>query len=165
MVRIDLRLHPHVVRVAGALVHAPHVIHPVGWPVLAVELAPLAWRANRIIRRILGLDALRSGKKAALPGPIPVRPLSSCQIVLVRVGVMLLRRRHVIQSRWNMSFNITLVVDGRWSARLTATHVRLAHLCVVDGQERVHHRAQIQSIALCLRSWVLAAQLLVLPDV
>lgn len=165
MVRIYVGLHADVVRVAGALVHTPHVIHPVGRPALAVELAPVTRRADRIVGGVLGLDALRSGEEAALARPVPVRSLACCQMVLVRVALMLVRRRHMIQGRWNVPAYMTLVVDGRWPARLTAAHVRLPHLSIVDGQKRVHHRSQIQSIALCLRSWVLAAQLLVVPGV
>ena len=142
MVRVHLGLHADVVGVARPLIRASHVVDPVRWSVLPVELTPVPRRVDRVVARVLSLNALRRGEEAAFPGSVAVRSLRSSEVLLARVGLVLLGRGEAVQGWRYLAPDVGLVVDGGRSTRFTAAsvegtgaHLWLAHLGIIDGHK------------------------------
>lgn len=77
---------------------------------------------DRMVARVLGLDALRRGEEATLPRPVSVGSLGS-EVLLARGGMVLLRGREIVQGWRDLAAKAPRVVDGGGSAGLTAATV------------------------------------------
>lgn len=157
VVGIHLVIHADVVRAARSLVHAPHIVHSVGRASLPVELASLSWRVHCLVAGVLCLEALRRREEAALAGAVPAWPLSSAEVRLARVDLVLLGGQ-MADVRGRLAADVGLVANRRRPARLPAAGVKGAHaqlrltkLTIAHRQEGVHHWSQIQSMSLALR--------------